>query len=70
MKKLTTALFGALFVALFALGATAAHAADAKAKDEPAKAASAKATDKAASAADKTAAASAPAKKKEKKGGC
>lgn len=63
MRKLTTA----LCVALFALSGTASYAADPK-KAEPAKPTSAKPADKAASAAPATA--SAPAAKKEKKGGC
>jgi hypothetical protein len=74
MKNLTTA----LCVALFALSAGTAYAADAPKKEDPAKAA-AKSTDKAASSAsakDAGKAASAAtatpttAKKKEKKGGC
>jgi hypothetical protein len=63
MQKLTTA----LCVALFALSGTASYAADEK-KADPAKQTAAKPVDKAASATP--AAASAPAKKKEKKGGC
>jgi hypothetical protein len=63
MHKLTTA----LCVALFALAGTASHAADPKTA-EPAKQTTAKPADKAASAAP--AKASAPAAKKEKKGGC
>jgi hypothetical protein len=72
MKKLITA----VSVALFALSGTAAYAADDKKKAEPAKpAASAPAAKGAASAPAAKAApvatsASAPAKKKEKKGGC
>jgi hypothetical protein len=62
MKNLITG----LCVALLALSGTAAYAADEK-KAEPAKQTTAKPADKAASTAD---AASAPAKKKEKKGGC
>jgi hypothetical protein len=62
MKKLIMT----LCVALFALSGTAVRAADEK-KAEPAKQTTAKPGDKPASAAD---AASAPAKKKEKKGGC
>jgi|APIni6443716594_1056825.scaffolds.fasta_scaffold424271_2 hypothetical protein len=63
MQKLTTA----LCVAFFALSGAASHAADPK-KAEPAKQTTAKPADKAASAAPGTA--SAPAAKKEKKGGC
>ena len=63
MQKLTTA----VFVALFALSGTASYAADEK-KAEPVKQTTAKPADKAASAAP--AKASAPAAKKEKKGGC
>jgi len=63
MQKLTTA----LCVAFFALSGAASHAADPK-KAEPAKQSTAKPADKAASAAPGTA--SAPAAKKEKKGGC
>lgn len=62
MKNLITA----TCVALFTLSGTAAYAADEK-KAEPAKQTAAKPADKAASAAP---AASAPAKKKDKKGGC
>jgi hypothetical protein len=62
MKKLTTA----ICIALYALSGTAAYAADEK-KAEPAKPVTTKAGDKPAPAAS---AASAPAKKKEKKGGC
>jgi negative regulator of sigma E activity len=63
MQKLTAA----LCVALFALSGTASYAADEK-KAEPAKQTTAKPADNAASAAP--AKASAPAAKKEKKGGC
>jgi hypothetical protein len=66
MHKLTTA----LCVALFALAGTASHAADPKTA-EPAKQTTAKPADKVASAAPTAPAkASAPAAKKEKKGGC
>jgi hypothetical protein len=63
MRKLSTG----LCVALFALSGTASYAADEK-KAEPAKQTAAKPADKSASAAP--AKASAPAAKKEKKGGC
>jgi hypothetical protein len=63
MQKMTTA----LCVALFALSGAASYAADPK-KTEPANQTTAKPADKAASAAP--AKASAPAAKKEKKGGC
>ena len=72
MKKPITA----VCVALFALAAPATHAADDKKKTEPAKAAASAPAAKgaasapAAKAAPAATTASAPAKKKEKKGGC
>jgi hypothetical protein len=73
MKKLITA----VCVALLALAGTTTYAAEDKKKAEPAKAAASAPAAKAAASAPAakapaaaTAAASAPAKKKEKKGGC